>query len=62
MTSTRRTAAKRAKLQAKEIAREAKPDLVGLQEVAIWRGDFTPPSQDGPVTPATEVEFDFLRR
>lgn len=52
--------AKRAKLQAKEIA-EAKPDLVGLQEVAIWRGDLTPPTQDGPVTPATEVEFDFLQ-
>ena len=51
---------KRAKLQAKEIA-QAKPDLVGLQEVAIWRGDFTPPAQDGPVTPATQVEFDFLQ-
>ena len=51
---------KRAKLQAKEIA-EAKPDLVGLQEVAIWRGDFNPPAQDGPVTPATDVEFDFLQ-
>lgn len=51
---------KRAKLQAKEIA-EAKPDLVGLQEVALWRGDFDPPTQDGPVTPANTVEFDFLQ-
>ncbi len=49
----------RAKLLAKEI-RDAKPDLVGLQEVALWRGDFTAPSQDGPVTPAEDVEFDFL--
>jgi endonuclease/exonuclease/phosphatase family metal-dependent hydrolase len=49
----------RAKLLAKEID-TAKPDLVGLQEVALWRGDFTPPSQDGPVTPAEDVEYDFL--
>jgi len=49
----------RAKLLAKEI-RDAKPDLVGLQEVALWRGDFDDPSQDGPVTPAETVEFDFL--
>jgi len=51
---------KRAKLQAKEIA-QAKPDLVGLQEVAIWRGDYSAPAQDGPVTPATTVEFDYLQ-
>jgi endonuclease/exonuclease/phosphatase family metal-dependent hydrolase len=51
---------KRAKLQAKEIA-TAKPDLVGLQEVAIWRGDYSAPAQDGPVTPATTVEFDYLQ-
>jgi endonuclease/exonuclease/phosphatase family metal-dependent hydrolase len=49
----------RAKLLAKEID-EAKPDLVGLQEVALWRGDSVAPSQDGPVTPADEVEYDFL--
>ena len=55
---------KRAKLQAREIA-QAKPDLVGLQEVALWRGDFTDEDDnglgDGPVTPATTVEFDFLQ-
>jgi hypothetical protein len=50
----------RAKLLAKEI-RDAKPDLVGLQEVALWRGDSVAPSQDGPQTPATEVEYDFLQ-
>lgn len=49
----------RAKLLGKEI-RDARPDLVGLQEVALWRGDSIAPSQDGPVTPATEVEYDFL--
>lgn len=55
---------KRAKLQAREIAK-AKPDLVGLQEVALWRGDFDgdgtePFAPDGPVTPAEDVRFDFL--
>jgi endonuclease/exonuclease/phosphatase family metal-dependent hydrolase len=49
----------RARLLAAEIAKN-RPDLVGLQEVALWRGDTDPPSQDGPVTPATTVEFDFL--
>jgi len=49
----------RAKLLAAEIAKN-KPDLVGLQEVALWRGDFDPPSQDGLTTPATTVQFDFL--
>ena len=49
----------RAKLLAKEI-RDAKPDLVGLQEVALWRGDFEAPAGDGPQTPAETVAFDFL--
>jgi endonuclease/exonuclease/phosphatase family metal-dependent hydrolase len=50
----------RAKLLAKEI-RDARPDLVGLQEVALWRADRTAPSQDGPTTPADDVEYDFLK-
>ena len=50
----------RAKLLADEID-GAKPDLVGLQEVALWRGDFAPPYQDGPATPATTVSYDFLQ-
>jgi endonuclease/exonuclease/phosphatase family metal-dependent hydrolase len=50
----------RAKLLAKEI-RDAKPDLVGLQEVALWRADRNPPAQDGPTTPADDVEYDFLQ-
>jgi endonuclease/exonuclease/phosphatase family metal-dependent hydrolase len=49
----------RAKLLAKEI-KQAKPDLVGLQEVALWRGDDIAPAQDGPTTPATTVKYDFL--
>jgi endonuclease/exonuclease/phosphatase family metal-dependent hydrolase len=45
-------------LRAKRLAREVdqrKPDLIGLQEVALWRhGPF-----DG--TPATTVDYDFLQ-
>ncbi len=48
----------RAKLLANEI--EAKnPDLIGLQEVALWRrGQIGAP--DGPATPATEIVYDYL--
>jgi endonuclease/exonuclease/phosphatase family metal-dependent hydrolase len=34
-----------------------KPHLIGLQEVAIWR---TQTPADGPLTAATDVEYDFL--
>lgn len=47
----------RAKLLAKEIAK-AKPDLLGLQELALWR-DQTPSDYTG--TPATHVRYDFLQ-
>jgi endonuclease/exonuclease/phosphatase family metal-dependent hydrolase len=59
-------------LRAKELAKEIvqnKPDLVGLQEVALWRRDTianpspppnVPPYADGPLTPATTVDYDFL--
>jgi len=44
---------------AREIKR-SKADLIGLQEVALWRRG---PAgvQDGPATPATQVVYDFLR-
>jgi hypothetical protein len=50
----------RAKPLAKEIA-VSEPDLVGLQEVALWRQQIPsdlPPALGG--TPATEVKYDFL--
>jgi endonuclease/exonuclease/phosphatase family metal-dependent hydrolase len=50
----------RAKPLAKEIA-ESEPDLVGLQEVALWRQQIPsdlPPEFGG--TPATDVRYDFL--
>jgi endonuclease/exonuclease/phosphatase family metal-dependent hydrolase len=52
----------RAVALAREI-RRAKPDLIGLQEVALWRQQIpsdlgAPPSGIG--APATEVKFDFL--
>ncbi len=46
----------RSKLLAKEIAKSA-PDLVGLQEVALWR-EQTP--SDYTTTAATDVRYDFL--
>ena len=47
----------RAQALAAEIA-DAKPDLVGLQEAALWRSE-DPADFDGPN--ATHVEYDFLR-
>jgi endonuclease/exonuclease/phosphatase family metal-dependent hydrolase len=46
----------RAKGIAAEIA-AARPDLVGLQEVALWRSQVP---GDGPISAATHVEYDFL--
>jgi endonuclease/exonuclease/phosphatase family metal-dependent hydrolase len=57
--------AERRKPLAREIKR-AKPDLVGLQEVALWRQQIpsdngAPPiSPDPNATPATDVLYDFL--
>jgi endonuclease/exonuclease/phosphatase family metal-dependent hydrolase len=48
----------RAKLLAKEVKR-TKPDLIGLQEVALWRRG-PDGVKDGAVTPATQVVYDFL--
>jgi hypothetical protein len=49
----------RSKLIAREIKR-TKPDLIGMQEVAIWRRG-PDAVKDGPTTPATQVVYDFLR-
>jgi endonuclease/exonuclease/phosphatase family metal-dependent hydrolase len=48
----------RAKLIAREI-RQARPDLIGLQEVALWRRG-PDGVKDGPATPATQVVYDYL--
>ena len=47
----------RAPLLAKEIAK-AGPDLVGLQEAALWRDQ---PNSDYTATPAGHVRYDFLK-
>jgi len=49
----------RAALLAREI-RRTKPDLVGLQEVAVWRRG-PDGVKDGATTPATQVVYDFLK-
>jgi endonuclease/exonuclease/phosphatase family metal-dependent hydrolase len=48
----------RAKLLAEEI-RRTKPQLIGLQEVSLWRRGQRG-AADGPATPATEVVVDYL--
>jgi endonuclease/exonuclease/phosphatase family metal-dependent hydrolase len=48
----------RAKLLAGEVKR-TKPDLIGLQEVALWRRG-PDGVKDGATTPATQVVYDFL--
>ena len=48
----------RAKLLAREVKR-TKPDLIGLQEVALWRRG-PDGVQDGSATPATTPVYDFL--
>jgi len=49
----------RAKLIAREI-KQTSPDLIGLQEVALWRRS---PNgvKDGSATPSTTVVYDFLK-
>lgn len=48
----------RARLLAREV-KQTNPDLIGLQEVALWRRG---PAgvKDGATTPATQVVYDFL--
>jgi endonuclease/exonuclease/phosphatase family metal-dependent hydrolase len=49
----------RAALLAREI-RRTKPDLIGLQEVALWRRG-PDGVKDGATTPATQVVYDWLK-
>ena len=49
----------RAKLLAREIKKH-KPDLIGLQEVALWRRGATG-VKDGAATPSTQVVYDFKK-
>jgi endonuclease/exonuclease/phosphatase family metal-dependent hydrolase len=49
----------RSRLIAREIKR-TRPDLIGLQEVALWRRG-PQGLKDGSATPATRVVYDFLR-
>ena len=49
----------RAALLASEVKR-TKPDLIGLQEVALWRRG-PDGVTDGSATPATQVVYDFLK-
>src|SRR5918998_3100800 len=49
----------RAKLLAREV-RRTRPDVIGLQEVALWRRG-AQGVKDGSATPATVVVYDFLR-
>jgi endonuclease/exonuclease/phosphatase family metal-dependent hydrolase len=48
----------RAKVLAREI-KDADPDLLGVQELALWRQGPVG-VLDGPATPSTEVVYDFL--
>lgn len=48
----------RSKLLAAEVER-TRPDLIGLQEVALWRRG-PDGLKDGLATPATRVKYDFL--
>jgi endonuclease/exonuclease/phosphatase family metal-dependent hydrolase len=49
----------RAALLAREVKR-TRPDLIGLQEVALYRRG-ADGVKDGPATPATQVVYDFLK-
>jgi endonuclease/exonuclease/phosphatase family metal-dependent hydrolase len=49
----------RAKLLAEEV-RRTRPELIGLQEVSLWRRGQRGAASDGAATPATEVVYDYL--